>query len=96
MSKINRLLWRYISSSPTKFHFHISNSFIENRWTDKQTDKHDRLLYSRRRRLKKSGHMGVEYVLANLRAKGIWIPRWAVKSVLNACVVCNSGHTWDD
>ena len=36
----------------------------------------------------KSGHMGVEYVLANLRAKGKWIPRKAVKSVLNACVVC--------
>ena len=39
MSKINRLLWRYITSSPTKFHFPISNSFIENRWTDKQTNR---------------------------------------------------------
>ena len=35
-----------------------------------------------------TGHMGTEYVLANLRSKGKWIPRRWVKSVIHDCFLC--------
>ena len=41
-SKINRLLSRYISSLPTKFHLPMLTSFIEYQWTDKQTNRQTR------------------------------------------------------